>query len=118
MEARCTKTGKTYYLRYDLGADDYWTLTYGVKSIPADCKGSTSSSSQMSISKIKTGPQFKCPHCGNTSFVKCGKCGKFTCYNPNSKRFECGYCDNKGEVSGYIKTDEYSKFDKKKGLGQ
>ncbi len=42
----------------------------------------------------------KCPTCGNTGFVKCGRCGELTCWNEG--HFVCAACGNSGEVTGTI----------------
>ena len=106
LEVRCTKTKKPFYARFDYAADDIWALTYGVKNLPAG-ESVSSGSSQQDISNMRTGPQYKCPDCGSTNFVKCGKCGKLTCYDGNG-HFDCAYCSNSGTVSGYIETVDVS----------
>ena len=45
-----------------------------------------------------------CPRCKAMSVVKCGGCGKFSCYDGQSPRFTCTWCDRTGEISGSIDT--------------
>ena len=46
---------------------------------------------------------YSCPYCGNTSIVKCGKCGRVCCNPDNSKFFRC-LCRNSGTISGTIQS--------------
>lgn len=107
LEVKCSKTKKTFYARFDYAADDIWALTYGVTSLPAGEKVSAGSS-QQDISRMRTGPQYKCPYCGSTSFVRCGACKKLTCYD-ESGHFDCAYCPNSGSVTGHIEKIDVSK---------
>lgn len=100
LEVKCCKTKNTFYARFDYAADDCWALTYGLKNLPVGEKVSTGGS-QQDISNMRTGPQYKCPFCGNVGFVKCNSCGKLTCYD-QSGYFNCAYCSNSGTVSGHI----------------
>lgn len=106
LEVKCSKTRNTFYAIFDYAADDIWALTYGVKNLPTGEKVS-SGSSQQDISNMRTGPQYKCPYCGSTSFVKCGSCGKLTCYD-GSGHFDCAHCPNSGTVSGHIEKIDVS----------
>ena len=42
-----------------------------------------------------------CPYCGNTSIVKCGKCGRVFCNAEGSSYFRC-VCGHSGPISGTI----------------
>lgn len=100
VEIRCERTDRTFYLRYDYAADDRWVLTRGVTSLPTGQGPSLgSSNSQVDISNSRTGPQYKCPYCGNTGFVRHHRCGKLTCRDSRTDTFRCSYCNEKGVVS-------------------
>lgn len=101
VKAKCVTNKKDFFIRYDFAADKCWCITYGVTSIPKNT--SISSPSKIDTANARTGPQYKCLHCGNTSFVRCGSCHKITCY-PGGKHFKCVYCGNSGEVSGTIES--------------
>lgn len=118
LEAKCVKCGKVFYPRYDLGADDSWVLTYGQKELPLGQKVTGDSGPKFNISSRRTGPQYKCPWCGNTDFVKCGNCGKITCHDSNSESFSCAHCGNSGKVSGVISGDDMKGMVKSSGSGQ
>ena len=113
LEAKCAVCGKTFYPRYDLAADDCWVLTYGVKELPTGMD-----SSNININRRRTGPQYKCPWCGNTDFVRCGRCGKITCHDANKDTFSCVHCGNTGKISGVISGDDMKSMVKTSGSGQ
>ena len=106
MDIKCTKEKKLFHLRYDFAADDRWVLTYGIRDdvfkSMSESENSGKSQKTIDISEARTGPQYKCPYCGNDSYVRCGKCRKLTCYD-DSGRFSCAHCGNSGKVSGVIK---------------
>ena len=110
LSVNCVRTHRTFYARYDFAYDGVWVLTYGLKDMPSDKSGSSGSSgiSKIDLSNSRTGPQYKCPYCGNTEFVLCGKCKKLTCYS-GSGNFVCDHCGNTGEVSGTIESLEGDK---------
>ena len=118
LEAKCVKSGNTFYPRYDLAADDYWVLTYGEKTLPAGQDASGPQGPRFNIPRRRVGPQYKCPWCGNTDFVKCGRCGKITCHKTNTSEFSCVHCGNSGKVSGTISGDEMKGMVKTSGSGQ
>ena len=113
VEIRCVNTNRVFYARYDYAADDRWVLTRGVTSIPAG-QSAGGGASSVDISNSRTGPQYKCPYCGNTGFVRHGTCGKLSCKKAGAKQFKCAYCNEYGEITGTIK--DYTRVTK--GHGQ
>ena len=114
---RCTKNKKEFYARYDYAFDNKWVLTYGLTELPEEdrmsSRRSENAKSTIDISLARTGPQYKCPYCGNRGFVRCGNCGKLTCYD-YSGHFACAHCNNRGTVSGQIKNMDGSKYSSQK----
>lgn len=45
-----------------------------------------------------------CPHCGATSWFKCGGCGKVVCMRPEQTYTRCPVCGHAGEV---VTVDEF-----------
>ena len=117
LSAKCVRTRDPFYPRYDLAADGAWALTYGVKELPAGQKA-VGGSGGVDLSNRRTGPQYKCPWCGNPTFFKCGNCGELTCYNGESKDVVCAYCSRASQIGGVISDDEMGKMVKVKGSGQ
>ena len=110
LPVNCVNTHKEFFARYDYAYDGVWVLTYGVKAIPSDVSEYSGSggSSRMDLSNSRTGPQYRCPYCGNREFVRCGRCRKLTCYSGKGN-FTCDHCGNTGEVKGTIDSLEGSK---------
>jgi len=110
VDIHCVKTRLLFHQRYDFAADNKWVLTYGIKDkefVRISDQG-TGNRKKIDYSKLRTGPQYKCPYCGNRNYVQCGKCGKLTCYSGNGN-FECVSCGNCGSVSGTIDSMEGAK---------
>lgn len=113
LKAKCVNTNRDFYIRYDFAADDRWVNTYGVTELPS---GGNISSAGMEIdySTVRNGPQYKCPHCGNREFIKCG-CGGYTCHiGGGVTAAKCAHCGAEGEISGSISSVET----KNTGIGQ
>ena len=102
IEAECSQYNQKFYLRYDYAADDVWVQTYGVKEKERSAHASGQSRS-IDMSQTRTGPQYRCPYCGNEDIVRCGACGKLKCHDSSSKWFRCN-CGNSGEISGRIRS--------------
>lgn len=102
----CEKTHETFYARYDYAYDGVWVLSYGLKTLPSDINNNFDDSSsvyKIDISNARTGPQYKCPYCGNTGFIRCGKCGgKFTCFSGEGDEAYCDHCKETRKISGTI----------------
>lgn len=106
---KCVNTHRTFYARYDFAYDGVWVLSYGLKEMPVDTTSAgEGGTAKVDISKSRTGPQYKCPHCGNKDFVRCGKCRSLTCWNGRGN-FTCDHCGNHGTVSGTIDSMEGSR---------
>ena len=104
FKAKCEKTGKTFYVRFDLAADDKWCQSYGLKDLPTEGIESSAKTEDIKIdtSNFRVGPQYKCPHCGNTGIVSCGNCH---CCHDGSNMWHCPKTDERG----YLKEGEYTK---------
>lgn len=105
LPVKCTREHVTFYARYDFAFDGVWVLTYGLKNIPMGASIGKGCISKISLYNSRTGPQYKCPYCGNTEFVRCGRCGKLTCYSGEGE-FVCDHCSNVGGVNGSIDSIE------------
>lgn len=105
LPVNCVSTHKTFYARYDFAYDGVWVLTYGLCTMPVDTAGEGLGSglSRIDLTNSRTGPQYKCPYCGNTDFVRCGSCRKLTCYSGEGD-FDCDHCGSRGEVTGHIES--------------
>lgn len=110
LEAKCVKTNKPFYIRFDKAAGGVWCQTYGVKFAPQGVNGFANNKMTVDISKTTVGPQYKCPYCGNDNYIKCGECGKLTCFKSWDEKYLCAHCGDSGVMSydnnNFIKTLE------------
>ncbi len=115
LEAKCVKTNKDFYIRFDKAAGGIWCQTYGVKYKPQNLNNTAYNAIKIDISKSTVGPQYSCPHCGNDNYIKCGTCGKLTCFKYGDKEFTCAHCGKHSTVSydSFITTIEGNS-----GIGQ
>ncbi len=105
LKVKCAENRETFYVRHDLAADDRWVLTYGVKTLPPG-ESSFGENMQFNYGSIRLGPQYKCPHCGNRSFFRCGACGNYTCHDKAKKTAICAHCGNDDPIEGSIESVE------------
>ena len=103
IPAKCNKTGKEFYIREDLAADGMWVRTYGVTSISEGEKG-VSSEIVIDYNNHRQGPQYKCPHCGNTRIFLCKDCGVKACCYDGSGSWYCPITGNSGSFSSEAAT--------------
>lgn len=105
----CIDVHRTFYARYDFAYDEVWVLSYGLKEMPLDTNaGKEFGVAKVDLSNSRTGPQYKCPYCGNRHFVRCGKCRELTCWSGLGS-FVCDHCGHRGSVSGTIDSMEGSR---------
>ena len=102
IRAMCCNQHLEFYIRLEFNKD-CWYMVYATKkeNVPSEFIGEKYENELKLDQGLYVGEDYACPYCGNRSIVKCGICGRITC-NDDSKFFQCGYCDNSGEVSGKI----------------
>ena len=99
IPAKCGKSGRDFYMVYYKAFDGKWVLTYGKKDLPGQSGTGRTNSVSVDMSSVRTGPQFKCPHCGETHTFTCWNCGKRTCYdgdNHDGREVVCAHCGKSG----------------------
>lgn len=101
LHLRCEKTHDNFIARCDLGADDSWVVAYGLKDT-LDDKSSLKRTIDIYKKKVRIGPQYKCPYCGNLGYVKCNYCNGLTCYNGKDKQSKCQFCHKTLIIGGNI----------------
>ena len=98
IPAKCEKTSRDFYMMYYKAFDDKWVLTYGKKELPRSSGGSGNAVA-VKLDSVRTGPQYKCPHCGQKYTFTCWNCGKRTCYDGDShdgREVVCAHCGKSG----------------------
>ena len=66
IPAKCGKTSRDFYMMYYKAFDGKWVLTYGKKELPRS-SGGAGNAVAVKLDSVRTGPQYKCPHCGHIS---------------------------------------------------
>lgn len=99
VPAKCGKSGKDFYMMYYKAFDDIWVLTYGKKELPHQTNSGGGNSVAVNLTPTRTGPQYKCPHCGQKYTFTCWNCGKKTCFDGDrhdGREVICAYCSKSG----------------------
>ena len=98
IPAKCGKTSRDFYMMYYKAFDGKWVLTYGKKELPRS-SGGAGNAVAVKLDSVRTGPQYKCPHCGQKYTFKCWNCGKSTCYDgddQDGREVVCAHCGESG----------------------
>ena len=98
IPAKCGKTSRDFYMMYYKAFDGKWVLTYGKKELPRS-SGGAGNAVAVKLDSVRTGPQYKCPHCGQKYTIKCWNCGKSTCYDGDDhdgREVVCAHCGESG----------------------
>ena len=99
IPAKCGRSGRDFYMMYYKSFDDKWVLTYGKKEMPYLGGMQKKNSVAVDLTPMRTGPQYKCPHCGEKYTFTCWNCGKRTCYdgdNHDGREVTCAHCGKSG----------------------
>lgn len=105
MPARCVKTREPFDIIVEK-KNDRLVMVRGEKPKFTAASGLFKASGLKTVNitgGLYNAKSYRCPDCGNSGIVRCGKCNNITCYD-RSGHFKCAYCTNKGEVNGVIKT--------------
>ncbi len=107
IAAKCSTTGKHFFLREDIGADGMWVRTEGVTDGGSSTDSKNSKDSIVNFSNERKGPRYKCPHCGNKFIFFCNDCGvEVCCYDGGSS----WYCPNSGKNGSFSNTQREIKI--------
>ena len=88
---RCQEDKSLFGITIEKSDDKNWSMKY---SYPIDEKRAKNEGFNKSVIKADIIPDsiYKgCPKCGRKSLVKCGTCGKLTCYSDENS-LTCGWC--------------------------
>lgn len=99
IPARCGRSDRDFYMMYYRAFDDKWVLTYRKKELPHQVESVGGGSVAVNLTPMRTGPQYKCPHCGEMYTFTCWNCGKSTCYdgdNHDGREVICAHCGESG----------------------
>lgn len=95
--SKCLKTNKSFGTRIEeIEGDWYCTWAFPVDDQVASKEGydKQNMQGQLLFSKEYNG----CPHCESSGWIRCGGCGKFSCYD-NNEVVTCPWCQRENKVS-------------------
>lgn len=98
IPAKCGKTSRDFYMMYYKAYDETWVLTYGKETLSQQ-SGPSGNAVAVKLTPVRTGPQYKCPHCSQKYTFTCWNCGKRTCYDGDShdgREVVCAHCGKSG----------------------
>ncbi|MEU5692309.1 hypothetical protein [Actinosynnema sp. NPDC020468] len=101
--ARCGRDSALYGLRVEQ-RPDAWYVTWAFALDEKRASGEKYGAADIS-GLLLTADDFPgCPRCKVDSFVKCGLCGRFTCWRAGERRWRCRWapCRSHGAPSGSI----------------
>lgn len=95
---KCKKSHKSYGIRVERRTDNVWYETWAFplseKAGNNEGYGSTKISGRIELEDEYPG----CPYCEEKYWVKCGRCGKLTCYDGTETEFKCEWCGATGKI--------------------
>ena len=96
--ARCLKNKKLFGMRVQKMEDNDWwrTWAFEVDERRAAKEGYQATAVEGNLYALDSYPG--CPYCGAKEFVRCGTCGRLTCWNQEDK-YVCAWCGNSGDVT-------------------
>ncbi len=97
VAARCRQNAQDSVIRLELRSGQWWAA-HGAPTAPWESQGTPTAVS----GGIWSAPEYACPYCEAHNFMRCGSCGKLTCWKPADSVAVCRWCGNTGPVSGSI----------------
>lgn len=101
--AACGKSKRKFAIRSEQ-ISNAWYFTWAFKINESRIKSEGFDKSKISGLLYVANEYPGCPHCGATGFVRCGSCGKISCFGENDKLFTCPFCGISGET---VQTDTF-----------
>jgi len=101
--ARCAKAASGFGIRFEQPSEGQWfaTWAFGVTEGRANREGYDRS--ELS-GTIKVHPSYPgCPHCATRALVRCGDCGKVSCWDGETRLVSCPWCQSQAQIEGMIR---------------
>ena len=101
--SRCSREKRCFGIRFEQTRHDIWGATWAfpIKESAAKKEGYNKTELKGGF-ELKEGAYPGCPHCGAYSIFQCGKCGKTSCWDAESRTVTCPWCSNEILIEGYI----------------
>ena len=102
VAARCGQTAKGFGVRFERSGEVRWSATWAFALNERAASREGYDRSEIS-GTIELGPSYPgCPHCAKSAIVRCGTCGKVSCWNGETRVVTCPWCKNRAELAGAI----------------
>jgi transcription elongation factor Elf1 len=100
--ARCSRNSGGFGIRFERSGETRWyaTWAFALKETAAKREGYDRSEISGVIQLYPSYPG--CPHCANSQIVRCGHCGKVSCWDGETRLVTCPWCGNRAEIAGAI----------------
>jgi hypothetical protein len=100
--ARCGHTADGFGIRFERSGETRWSATWAFPLKENAARREGYDRSEIS-GTIQLDPAYPgCPHCGDATIVRCGSCGKVSCWNGEARVVTCARCKSRAELAGAI----------------
>ena len=104
VAARCGQTAGGFGIRFEQSGEARWSATWAFALNESAAMREGYDRSEIS-GTIDLAPSYPgCPHCAKSAIVRCGGCGKVSCWNGETRVVTCPWCRNRAELAGAITT--------------
>lgn len=98
--ARCKKNKQLYGITIEKIDSTKWEMKYSYPIDENRAKSEGFDKTSISADCYAADCYPGCPYCGSLGFVKCGKCGKLTCWS-NETSLTCSWCNERMDNIAY-----------------
>lgn len=100
--ARCGHTANGFGIRFERSGEARWSATWAFPLKESSARREGYDRSEIS-GTIQLDPSYPgCPHCSQAAIVRCGSCGKVSCWNGEERVVTCPWCKRQAELAGPI----------------
>lgn len=89
--ARCKKSQQLYGIRIQQVDGNDWAMTWAFTIDETRASHEGFDKTKITADCYVTDEYPGCPNCGSLGYVRCGYCGKLTCYNDETS-MKCAWC--------------------------
>lgn len=108
VEVKCKTARRLLYVIMEQTGSDSWKIQTAIDDSNKQYISSNRSLGRTAKDVIRGNldwSAYRCPYCGGTGVIRCGRCNKITCDKTGGKQgdhFKCEWCGNKGTIQGYF----------------
>jgi hypothetical protein len=100
--ARCSEAADLFGIRFERSGEVRWSATWAFPLKESAARREGYDRSEIS-GTIQLGPSYPgCPHCADAAIVRCGSCGKVSCWNGEARVVTCPWCKTRAQLAGPI----------------